>query len=269
MIIMDVAMVTTDISYINMVLGLLLLAIPLYFFHRFGVRLIKSTVIATVRMVVQMMLIGLYLKYLFEWNNPWINMLWVLVMVLVASFTAAHRTRVRRRVIVLPLSVGLLSSALVVGLYFLVFVLQLKQPFDARYFIPIIGIMMGNMLGVNVLALSTYYDGLQRERQLYYYLLGNGASHIEAVSPFIRRAIEASFMPCIANMAVMGIVSLPGTMIGQILGGSAPGIAIKYQMMIVFITISSSMLSLVATLYLADRRSFDVYGRLRNVRTKG
>lgn len=258
----------TDISYISMVVGLLLLGIPLYFFHKFGVRQIKSTVIAAVRMVVQLFLIGLYLRYLFEWNSPWINFLWVLIMTLVASFTAAHRTRLRRRVVLLPLFTGLLASAIIVGMYFLFFVLRLSHPFDARYFIPIMGILMGNMLGVNVLGMNTFYDGLQRERQLYYYLLGNGASHMEAVTPFVRHAMEKSFAPCIANMAVMGIVSLPGTMIGQILGGSAPGIAIKYQMMIIVITFSASMLSLIVTLYLADRRSFDVYGRLRNVRTK-
>lgn len=251
-----------------MVVGLLLMGIPLYFFRVFGVRQIRSTVIAVVRMVVQMFLIGLYLRYLFEWNSPFVNILWVLIMVVVASFTAAHRTRLRRRVVVLPLGVGLLSSAFVVGLYFLVFVLRLGHPFDARYFIPIIGILMGNMLSVNVLALNTYYDGLQRERQLYYYLLGNGATHIEAVTPFVRKAVSKAFAPCIANMAVMGIVSLPGTMIGQILGGSAPGIAIKYQMMIVVITFSASMLSLMVTLYLADRRSYDVYGRLRDVRAR-
>ena len=113
-----------------------------------------------------------------------------------------------------------------------------------------------------------YYDSLQREQHLYYYLLGNGATHLEAVMPFARQAVEKSFAPCIANMAVLGIVSLPGTMIGQILGGSTPGIAIKYQMMITVITFSASMLSLMLTLRLADRRSFDAHGRLRNVRRK-
>lgn len=251
-----------------MVVGLLLLAIPLGFFHVFGVRQMRSLIVAAVRMVVQLFLIGLYLKYLFEWNSPLVNMLWVLIMVLVASFTAAHRTRLRRRFVVPPLVAGLLASAFVVGLYFLVLVLRLPHPFDARYFIPIMGILMGNMLGVNVIGLNTFYDGLQREQQMYYYLLGNGASHAEAVLPFVRQAIGVSFAPCIANMAVMGIVSLPGTMIGQILGGSAPGIAIKYQMMIIVITVTSSILSLVATLWLADRRSFDVYGRMKNVRRK-
>ncbi|MDE5949003.1 MAG: ABC transporter permease [Prevotella sp.] len=258
---------TTDISYIGLAVGLLLMAAPIWFFRMFGVRQIRSTLIAVGRMVVQLFLIGLYLRYLFEWNSPWINILWVLLMVVVASLTASHRTRLRRRVVLLPLMAGLLGAALVVGLYFLVFVLRLPHPFDARYFIPIMGILMGNMLGVCVMGLNTFYDGLQRERQLYYYLLGNGATHLEAVMPFVRRAIERSFAPCIANMAVMGIVSLPGTMIGQILGGSAPGIAIKYQMMIIVITFSASMLALMTTLHLADRRSFDVHGRLRDVRT--
>ena len=149
-----------------------------------------------------------------------------------------------------------------------VLVLGLERPFDARYFVPIMGILMGNMLSVNVIALNSYYDELQREQSLYYYLLGNGATHFEAVTPFARHAVEKSFAPCIANMAVLGIVSLPGTMIGQILGGSAPGIAIKYQMMITVITFSASMLSLMLTLRLADRRSFDVYGRVRDVRRK-
>ena len=64
----------------------------------------------------------------------------------------------------------------------------------------------------------------------------------------------------------MGLVSLPGTMIGQILGGSSPDVAIKYQMMIIVITFVASMFSLLITLYLADRRSFDVSGSLRQVR---
>lgn len=260
-------MATTDISYISMVVGLALLAAPIWFFHRFGVRQIRSTVIAATRMVVQLFLIGLYMQYLFEWNSPVVNILWVLLMVAVASFTASHRTGLCLRVILMPLIAGLLVSALAVGLYFLVLVLRLPHPFDARYFIPIMGILMGNMLSVCVIGLNTFYDGLQRESQLYRYLLGNGATHAEAVAPFVRRALDKSFAPCIANMAVMGIVSLPGTMIGQILGGSAPGIAIKYQMMIVIITFTASMLALMITLYLADRRSFDAYGRLRDVRT--
>lgn len=259
---------TIDISLWSLFVGLLLLIVPVYFFRLYKVKLVNATLLAAFRMVVQLFLIGLYLKYLFIWNNPWINFLWVIIMVVIASFTATRRTGLKRSVLFIPVSVGFLATAIVVGLYFLIFVLQLSNPFSAQYFIPIMGILMGNMLSVNVIAINTYYDGIQREHQMYYYLLGNGATRFEATMPFVRQAMQKAFSPCIANMAVMGIVSLPGTMIGQILGGSAPGIAIKYQMMIIVITLVASMLSLMITIALSGRYSFDEYGRLRNVMRK-
>ena len=88
---------------------------------------------------------------------------------------------------------------------------------------------------------------------------------LEALTPFIRQAIEKSFMPCIANMAVMGLVSFPGTMIGQILGGATPDTAVRYQILISCITFCAPMVSLIVTLYLAHRFSFDKHGRLLNV----
>ena len=126
-------------------------------------------------------------------------------------------------------------------------------------------ILMGNMLSSNVVALNAYYSGLKREQQLYRYLLGNGATRAEAQAPFIKQAIIKSFSPLIANIAVMGLVALPGTMIGQILGGSSPNVAIKYQMMIMVITFTASMLSLMITISLASRKSFDSNGKLLQV----
>lgn len=257
---------TIDISYVSLGLGLLLLLIPLYYLRRFRTGLVTATLTATVRMIVQLLLIGVYLKWLFIWNNAWLNALWVVIMVFVAAHTAVRRTHLRVRVLLVPIAVGFLVSAVLIGSYFLGIVLRLDNVFSAQYFIPIFGIIMGNMLSVNVVALNTYYDGLLREQQMYYYLLGNGATRSEATEPFMRAAIIKAFSPCIANMAVMGLVALPGTMIGQILGGSSPNVAIKYQMMIVVITFVASMLSLVVTVALSTRQTFDAFGRVKQVR---
>ena len=196
-------METIDISYYNLFIGLLLLAIPFFYLWKFKTGLLKPAMIGTLRMIIQLFFIGV--------------------------------------------------------------VLQLDNIFSAQYFIPIFGILMGNMLSSNVIALNTYYSGLKREQQLYRYLLGNGATRQEAQAPFIKQAIIKSFSPLIANIAVMGLVALPGTMIGQILGGSSPNVAIKYQMMIMVITFTASMLSLMITISLASRRSFDAYGKLLEV----
>lgn len=256
---------TIDITYLCLFIGLLPMLLPLYFLWRLRTGLVAATLTGTARMCVQLLLIGAYLRYLFLWNSAWVNLLWVLLMVLVASHTVVSRTRLCRRVLLLPAFVGFLVTALLVGLYFLAVVLRLDNVFSTRYFIPIIGILLGNMLSVNVVALETYYSDVQREQQTYYYLLGHGATRYEATKPFLRRAVIKAFSPCIANMAVLGVVSLPGTMIGQILGGSQPGVAVKYQIMITVVTVTASMLSLMITVALSTRRSFDAYGRLRPV----
>lgn len=97
-------------------------------------------------------------------------------------------------------------------------------------------------------------------------MIGNGATIKEAVCPFIREALEKAFAPAIANMAVMGLVALPGTMIGQILGGSSPEVAIKYQIMIVVITFCASVISLVLTIRMSFHFTFDTFGRLKSIK---
>lgn len=256
---------TIDISYTSLAIGLLLLLIPLFYLWKFKTGLLWVTVIGIARMIVQLFFIGIYLKYLFLWNNPWINFLWVIIMIFVAAQTALARTQLKRKVLFIPISVGFLCSVICIGMYFIAIVLRLENVFSAQYFIPIFGILMGNMLSSNVVALNAYYSGLKREQQLYRYLLGNGATRAEAQAPFIKQAIIKSFSPLIANIAVMGLVALPGTMIGQILGGSSPNVAIKYQMMIMVITFAASMLSLMITISLASRKSFDANGKLLEI----
>ena len=266
---------TQDISIFGLIVGMLLMAVPVFFFHRYRTSLVLPTLSATARMVVQLVLIGFYLKYLFEYDLWYVNLLWGLIMVGVASWTAVQRTRLKASLLFKPFIIAFLVTALLVGVFFLTMVLRLDEAmqvnlnlhvvFSARYFIPIFGLLLGNMLGVNILSLSTYYEGIQRERQMYDFMLANGASRWEATMPFLRAAIRKSFNPCIANMAIMGIVALPGTMIGQILGGSDPTTAIKYQMMIVVITFVASMISLMITVAIAFRRSFDEYGNLKDV----
>ena len=110
---------TIDISYYNLFVGLLLLAIPFFYLWKFKTGLLKPAVIGTLRMIIQLFFIGIYLKYLFLWNNPWINFLWVIVMIFVAGQTALVRTGLKRRILLIPITVGFLCSVILVGLYFI------------------------------------------------------------------------------------------------------------------------------------------------------
>lgn len=271
----DCVYMIEDITFIGLGIGLLLMIVPFFFLSKYRTGLLRPAMGGTIRMIVQLYLIGLYLQYLFEYNLWYVNLAWGLMMVLVATGTALQRTKLKPTVLAVPMFVGFLSTAIIISVYFLGLVLGLYSTdgtgltlttlFTAQYFIPIFGLLLGNMLGVNVVALNTYYEGVKREQQTYYYMLGNGATRWEATAPFLRTAIIKAFNPCIANMAVMGLVAMPGTMIGQILGGSNPALAIKYQMMIVVITFVASMMSLMITVGLATRKSFDRMGRLKDV----
>ena len=79
-------METINIGYGHMALGFLLLIIPTYFLYRYRTGLVKDTLIAALRMTVQLFLIGFYLEYLFLWDKLWINLLWILLMIIIALY---------------------------------------------------------------------------------------------------------------------------------------------------------------------------------------
>ena len=71
---------TIDISIGSLLMGLLLMAIPVFFLWKYNTGLVRSTITGLARMVVQLFMVGLYLKYLFLWDNPWLNAAWVVIM---------------------------------------------------------------------------------------------------------------------------------------------------------------------------------------------
>lgn len=251
---------TIDITYIGFVLGFLLLLIPIYFLHHYHTKLVKDTLIAAARMTIQLFLVGIYLEYLFRWNLWWVNTLWVIVMIVAATYTILNRTKLPLKQLFISVGVSLLFSITIIDVYFMGIVVRAEHLFEARYFIPISGMLLGNMLTANVLALNSFFGSLNRERSFYLYMLGNGASQNEALAPFVRESIVKSFNPTIASMAVMGLISLPGTMTGQILGGSDPRVAIKYQIMLMITIFASSLIAVLFTLWLCRKQAFDGFG---------
>lgn len=248
-----------DISLGSLLCGFLLLIIPAYFLLYYKTGLVRDTLVAAMRMTVQLFLIGFYLKYMFEWNLWWINVLWVVIMAGVASHTVIKRTKLSVKQLFIPITMALLCSVTIIDIYFMGLIVRQDNLFDARYFVPVSGMILGNMLSANVIALNTYYGTINRERTNYLYSLANGATGAEARAPFMRDALIKSFNPTIASMAVMGLIALPGTMTGQILGGANPDVAIKYQIMLMISIFASSLISVLLSLFFAKRKMFDKY----------
>lgn len=253
-----------DISWFEMTIGYLIILIPLFVFNYFKTGLIKDTLIAAARMTVQLLFVGLYMKYIFLFNNVFINLAWVLIMIVVASGNLLSRSKLNKFKFFVPIFLSNAISLFVVDIFVLKFVLKLDYLFEARYFIPISGMILGNCLKTNIIGITSYYKNLKKDKILYHFALANGADSREAKVPFIKDAMLTAFNPMIANMAVMGLISLPGMMTGQILGGANPEVAIKYQIIIMLTIFTSTILTVFLSILFSDRFVFDRFGNFND-----
>ena len=252
-----------ELSITGILIILLLLVIPLVLLHEFKVRILPRALRAIAKMIVYLALTGLCLKYLFEWDNLATSILWIIIMTIAGTVLTVSKARLSLKRNFLPVGAGIIAGALVVGLIVLCLALGVNTPFEARYFIPVFGLLIGSMVETNANALATYYMGLQHHNQLYYYLLGNGASHNAALTYFVKRAIEKAAIPNISRMAVQMVGLTPVLMWGMLLCGYSVVAAVEYQILFLAASFCASVVSMVVTLLIARKYSFDQYNKLK------
>jgi putative ABC transport system permease protein len=220
---------------------------------------------AALRMVVQLVLIGFILRWVFAVSSPLATLTVVLVMVAIAGREVAARPEQRLGRFG-NYTVGTTAVALAT---FLTAILALTtairpQPwYDPRYAIPLVGIVLGNVLNGGSLALDSLLGGVVRERAAIEAQLALGVSYGQAMRGLIRTSVRRALLPIINQMSAAGVVTLPGIMTGQILAGMDPLEAAKYQILLIFLLSGGSGLAAVAVVYLAARRLTDDRQRLR------
>ncbi len=253
-----------DIGIYELLLSFLILILPVAFLFYYKIRIIKSVLISVVRMVLQLSLVAVYLEWIFELNNAWVNSLWVLIMILVGVFTTIQRAYLNWKYFIFPLFISGLTSIVIIDAFFLGFIIRLDYVFDAQYFIPITGMVLGNALNHNIIGLRVYFRDLSEKSGLYQFLLTNTGGNMKlTMRPFLSESVNQALNPLIANISVMGLISLPGMMTGQLLGGSSPAIAIKYQIMIVLAIFVGCSINLFLSIMLSNRFVFDEYQNLK------
>jgi putative ABC transport system permease protein len=254
---------TVDISHYALLLAFLLLTVPVILSRVYGLGLIRPILISTGRMTVQLVLIGVFLKYLFLWNNAFINLSWLVVMILVAVFSAIRGSSMKPGKILVPVFASFALATFAVIFYVNIFVIRLDNIFDARYLIVLGGMLLGNSLRGNIVGIDTFYKSIRKDMKKYLYVLSLGAAQNEAARPYMKESVRLALKPTIASMATMGIVALPGMMTGVILGGASPEVAIKYQIMIMISIVVSTIISVLLTILMTSRTCFTGYGTLK------
>ena len=199
-----------EISWSGLLMAFAVLAIPLAGFAWYRVGLGRSTGVAVGRMTLQLSAVAFYLETIFRRNSMWLNLAWVLVMAGIGVGTTLSRSGLKGRGLMLPLMLAALTSLLLVDAFFLGLVIRLPNLFDARYLIPVSGMVLGNAMSHNIVGLTAYVEGLTRQQALYSFLLVNGQVPQLALRPFIVQALRKALNTMLATTSVMGLISLPG-----------------------------------------------------------
>ena len=241
--------------------ALMLLPLAILFYLRLGV--VRDLLIGLARMTLQLVLVGLYLKYVFQLNNPFVSLLWVAIMLVVANLSILGKAGLKRGPFFWRSLAGVAGSTLFASGWFILVAIRPEPLYDARYMVPIVGMILGNCLRSNVLSLERFYSGIRKNENEFTTYLLLGATLREATRPYLRDAVKAAVNPSIATMATMGIVSLPGMMTGQILGGATPSTAIKYQIGIMVCIFTAMVAAAFVNILLSLPVAFDDHQRLR------
>lgn len=254
-----------NISFPAIAFQVCLLGIPLFIMNYLNLRKQMITLLVSVsRMIVQLLFIGVYLGFVFKINNMFLNLVWIMIMVLIADITILQRNNMKAR-IMLPWTLLAYSATILSMILVLSIVLGPSRMVNARYIIPLAGMLMGNLMNSNTVAFDRFYRQLYTRSHEYQHYLLLGASPVEAIKPFLREAYRASLTPRLNNMATVGLVSLPGMLTGQVLGGADIQIAIKYEIMTMVVMFLSSSLSNFFGLKASIKSSIDSMNRLRDI----
>jgi putative ABC transport system permease protein len=225
----------------------------------------KSLAIAAVRTTVQLLLIGQVLRLLFAHVHIVSMVLISLVMLAAAGrevMVRQHRSLRGYRGWLIGTEAMFLSS-FTVTLLALTVIIGHQPWYTPQYAIPLLGMMLGNAMSGVALSMDRMTETLWQQQRVIEQRLLLGQTAAEAVAEIRRQAIRAGMMPIINAMSTAGLVSLPGMMTGQILGGSSPMDAVHYQIMIMFLLCAGTGFGTVVAVRGIERRLFDSRHRLR------
>jgi len=226
------------IEIINLLYLLLPLGVVGYFYAKWvGKR--GEILYASFRMVIQLILIGYLLTYIFNNKNSYITLLVILVMIISASFIAFRNLSNKDIALYKSILISIFIGGSINLFLVIYFVLEVKSLNEPRFIIPIAGMLYANCMN----AVSLVAERFEKEIKSNNFITARA------------NALRAALIPQINSFLAVGLVSLPGMMTGQILSGVDPLIAVRYQIMVMLMVLGSSGISTIMYLYFQGKKS--------------
>lgn len=225
--------------------------------------LLKSLLWGTIRTFVQLTLVGYVLTFVFQLNNIWLVAALLIIMCVIASRTAVKRTPNVPSYPSKLAFVSLFASTFLVGSVVTGLIISPTPWYSARIVIPIFGMILGNSMNGIALSLDRLHSEARAHAAEIEAMLTFGATPWEAIRDSVREAVRAGMMPTINSLMVVGLVSLPGMMTGQILGGADPHQAVRYQIVVMLMITSAVAIGCLILVGLSYKKLFTRDGSLQ------
>jgi putative ABC transport system permease protein len=254
-----------QITIPRLLLSLGLIAIAVVLSRRSRLGLERDLVWGAVRGAAQLIAIGYVLLLLFRHESPWWVVLLLGVMLTAAGATAARRVEhgPSRRILFprATAAIGVGTAIAVVPVF--AGIVPLHPWYEARYLIPISGMMLSNAMNVVALVFERIFASARSEADQVEALLALGATPRQALDRQVRATLRAALLPTINGLLTVGLVALPGMMTGQIVSGTAPVQAVRYQIVILYQLVAVAAVAGLVAVAFARRLLFTSRAQLR------
>ncbi len=254
-----------SLSYLDLAGASVFLILNAVFSYALRLNLERQLLFSSLRMVVQLLMVGLVLKAVFAASSAIVTLLIAVAMIMFAGREVwARQERRLSGIWGYGLGAGsMMFAGTIITVCALVTQIEPEPWWTPQFALPLFGMVLGNtMTGVS-LGLDTLHGAVYRERTAIEAQLLLGRTRWEAVLPCVRRSLRSGFTPIINAMAATGVVSLPGMMTGQILSGVDPQEAVKYQILIMFLIGGATGLGVLGAVFASIWRLTDHRHRIR------
>ncbi len=242
-----------EINITSLLISSSLVLVTLFFSYWQKLKLEKETIIGIVRAVIQLVAVGYVLEYVFGFKNPVFTTLLLFFMIFNASYNATKRGKTIKK----GLIISFLSITVGTIVTLTILILSKTIQYEPYQIIPVSGMIIGNAMVALGLCYKQLASDFKNRREEVETKLSLGADILPSSIEIIRDSIKTGMLPTIDSTKTLGIVSLPGMMTGLILAGSSPMEAIKYQIMVTFMLLSTTSISSFIACYLSYRSFFN------------
>lgn len=251
------------ISNSDLALSLVLVGIILVISRRARLGVERDLLVGAARTFLQLSAIGYVLLWVFERQAWYWTLLLVSVMAAIAVHTGASRPGVRVPGILGVMAVSIAGASFLVLAIVIALIVKPSPLWNPQYVVPLAGMILGNSMTGAALAVERLGAEVRARRPEIEAALSLGATSRQAAEPAVRAAVRAALVPTINAMMIVGVVQLPGMMTGQILAGSPPQEAVRYQIVVMYMLSAAAALTSVSATLLAQRATFTAAHQLR------